>query len=97
MRPETHAQTWKDVVWAQEEPRNNGAWFFVEPRLIEESLIAAGKKGMRRAMPGGRVASGLARHRPRQAPRRANKAALVADALGLLPHVRVRTKKPEFQ
>jgi 2-oxoglutarate dehydrogenase E1 component len=22
-----------DVVWAQEEPRNIGAWFFVEPNL----------------------------------------------------------------
>src|SRR3546814_3574908 len=34
------------VVWAQEEPRNNGAWFFVES-LIEESLDEAGHKGMR--------------------------------------------------
>src|SRR3546814_20753318 len=36
----------EDVVWAQEEPRNNGAWFFVES-LIEDSLDAAGHKGMR--------------------------------------------------
>jgi 2-oxoglutarate dehydrogenase E1 component len=30
------------LVWAQEEPRNNGAWFFVEP-LIETCLTQAGK------------------------------------------------------
>ena len=29
------------VVWAQEEPKNNGAWFFVES-LIEECLAQAG-------------------------------------------------------
>ena len=31
----------KRVVWAQEEPKNNGAWSFVAP-LIEEALAAAG-------------------------------------------------------
>jgi 2-oxoglutarate dehydrogenase E1 component len=30
----------EDVVWAQEEPKNAGSWFFVEP-FIEECLIAA--------------------------------------------------------
>src|SRR3546814_20235454 len=30
----------KTVVWAQEEPRNNGAWFFVDP-LIEACLEKA--------------------------------------------------------
>src|SRR3546814_16863955 len=34
----------EDVVWAQEEPRNHGAWVFVES-LIEDSLDAAGPKG----------------------------------------------------
>lgn len=29
----------KELVWAQEEPRNMGAWFFMEPRL--EELIGA--------------------------------------------------------
>src|SRR3546814_19864956 len=36
----------EEVVWAQEEPRNNGAWFFVN-ELIAESLTEAGKKDMR--------------------------------------------------
>jgi 2-oxoglutarate dehydrogenase E1 component len=31
-----------ELVWCQEEPRNNGSWFFVEPYL-EEALRAAGK------------------------------------------------------
>ncbi|MBN8808636.1 MAG: 2-oxoglutarate dehydrogenase E1 component [Sphingomonas sp.] len=68
-----------DVVWAQEEPKNNGGWFFVEP-LIEEAL-AAGKAKTARARYAGRAAAaspatGLAkRHQTEQA-------ALVADALG---------------
>ena len=80
----------EDVVWAQEEPRNNGAWFFVEP-LIEEALIAAGKKGMR-ARYAGRLASaspatGLAsRHATEQG-------ALVADALGLSRRAEIRRKR----
>ena len=31
-----------EVVWCQEEPRNNGSWFFVESS-IEDALAAAGK------------------------------------------------------
>jgi multifunctional 2-oxoglutarate metabolism enzyme len=30
----------KDVVWVQEEPKNNGAWFFVQPILSEILLIS---------------------------------------------------------
>ncbi len=61
------------VVWAQEEPRNAGAWLFVEP-LIEEAL------GVRPAY-AGRAASAatatglLRRHQAEQAK-------LVAEALG---------------
>jgi len=67
------------VVWAQEEPKNNGAWSFVEP-FIEQSLHDA-KAKPKRARYAGRAAAaspatGLAkRHQTEQA-------ALVADALG---------------
>jgi 2-oxoglutarate dehydrogenase E1 component len=66
------------VVWAQEEPRNNGAWSFVEP-LIEEALGLAGKP--MRPLYAGRAAAaatatGLAKVHARQ------QAALVAAALG---------------
>ncbi len=77
----------EEVVWAQEEPKNNGAWFFVEP-YIEEALAAAGKKGMR-ARYAGRAASAspatglMSRHQTEQA-------ALVADALGLSVRKEIR-------
>jgi 2-oxoglutarate dehydrogenase E1 component len=69
----------EEIVWAQEEPKNNGYWFFVEP-LIEEALAAAGCKVIR-ARYAGRSASAspatglMKRHQLEQA-------ALVADALG---------------
>ena len=36
----------EEIVWCQEEPRNNGAWFFVD-RLIEQAAAQAGHEGMR--------------------------------------------------
>ena len=68
------------IVWCQEEPKNNGAWFFVD-RLIEEAAEAAGKQGMRPRYAGREVAAspatGLAsRHKVQQE-------ALVNIALGL--------------
>ena len=57
----------RDLVWAQEEPWNNGAWFFVEP-LIEQCLAEAGFADMRPQY-AGRDAVGVASDRPRQAPR----------------------------
>jgi len=70
----------KEVIWCQEEPRNNGAWFFVASR-IEIALADAGHAGMRPTYVGrGRAASpatGLAsRHAEQQQ-------ALVMEALGL--------------
>ena len=67
------------LVWAQEEPWNNGAWFFVEP-LIEQCLADAGFKGLRPQFAGrdasASPATGLAkRHATEQA-------ALIAAALG---------------
>ena len=44
-----------DVVWCQEEPRNMGAWGFVEP-LIEWVLDHA-KSKVKRAVYAGRAAS----------------------------------------
>jgi 2-oxoglutarate dehydrogenase E1 component len=68
----------EDVVWAQEEPRNNGAWFFVEP-LIETCLNDAGHL-LRPRYAGREAASspatGLAKRHA------AEQAALIAAALG---------------
>ena len=69
----------EEVVWAQEEPKNNGYWFFVEP-FIEETLAAA-SSAVKRARYAGRAASAspatglMKRHQLEQG-------ALVADALG---------------
>ncbi|MCC2601752.1 2-oxoglutarate dehydrogenase E1 component [Sphingopyxis yananensis] len=77
----------EEVVWAQEEPRNNGAWFFVE-ELIENALTAAGHQGMRPRY-AGRAASAspatglMSRHKTEQG-------ALIADALGLSVRAEIR-------
>nr|WP_245826434.1 2-oxoglutarate dehydrogenase E1 component [Oceanibacterium hippocampi] len=46
----------KDVVWCQEEPKNMGAWFFVEPEL-EQVFANVGMKHVKRARYAGRAAS----------------------------------------
>ena len=67
------------MIWAQEEPRNNGYWFFVEP-LIEEALGLA-KSRVARPRYAGRAAAAspatglMKRHQAEQG-------ALIADALG---------------
>ncbi len=69
----------EEIVWAQEEPKNNGYWFFVEP-LIEEALASVNSP-VKRARYAGRNASAspatglMKRHQTEQG-------ALVADALG---------------
>ena len=69
----------EEVVWAQEEPKNNGSWFFVEP-YIEDCLAEAGI-GPDRARYAGRKASAatatglMKRHQAEQA-------ALISHALG---------------
>ena len=80
----------ENIVWAQEEPKNNGAWFFVEP-LIEKSLQDAGSKP-HRARYAGRAASaspatGLAKRHL------AEQGALVADALGHSVRQEIRRQK----
>jgi len=69
----------EEVVWAQEEPKNQGYWNFIEWRL-ERCLAEAGVKP-RRAAYAGRAASastatGLAKRHA------AEQAALIAEALG---------------
>jgi len=70
----------EDVVWCQEEPKNNGSWFFVQNQ-IEDALTAAGHRGKRPIYAGREAAAspatGLAsRHKAQQE-------ALIAEALGL--------------
>ena len=80
----------EDVVWCQEEPKNNGGWFFVEPR-IEDALKAAGSK-VTRARYAGRA--GAASPATGLAKRHANEqAALVANALALSVRGEIRRRK----
>jgi 2-oxoglutarate dehydrogenase E1 component len=69
----------QELVWAQEEPKNNGAWFFVQP-LLETCLTEAGFVGMRPQYAGrdasASPATGLAKRHA------AEQAALIAAALG---------------
>ena len=69
----------QDVIWAQEEPKNNGAWLFVED-LLEQCLSGAGFNGMRPQYAGrdasASPATGLAKRHA------AEQAALIAAALG---------------
>ncbi|RIV81233.1 2-oxoglutarate dehydrogenase E1 component [Pelagerythrobacter aerophilus] len=70
----------EEVIWCQEEPKNNGAWFFVESK-IEETLASAGHQGMRPRYAGREVAAspatGLAKRHEEQ------QRCLVSMALGL--------------
>ena len=80
----------EEVVWCQEEPKNNGAWFFVEPEI--EAALATAKSAVKRARYAGRTASaspatGLAkRHQSEQG-------ALVSNALGLSVRSEIRRQK----
>ncbi|WP_313805300.1 2-oxoglutarate dehydrogenase E1 component [Sphingobium sp.] len=80
----------EEVVWCQEEPRNNGAWFFVEP-YVEEALAQAGKAPMRARYAGRKAsaspATGLAKRHV------AEQGALVADALGHSVREEIRRQK----
>jgi len=83
----------QEVIWCQEEPKNNGAWYFVENR-IENALIAAGKSGMRAAYAGRQAAASpatgfMSHHKSQQE-------ALVASALGLneLPAATKSARQP---
>ncbi len=69
----------EEVVWAQEEPKNNGYWFFVEP-LIEQCLIDAGVTPQRPRYAGRSAAASPATGLMKR--HTAEQGALVADALG---------------
>jgi 2-oxoglutarate dehydrogenase E1 component len=80
----------EDVVWAQEEPKNNGAWFFVEPFI--EACLADAKSPVARARYAGRAAAAspatglMKRHQMEQG-------ALVAEALGHNVREEIRRKR----
>jgi len=73
----------EELVWAQEEPKNDGAWHFAED-LLEDCLTDSGHKGMRPRYAGRAAAAspatGLAKRHA------AEQAALIADALGHSSH-----------
>ncbi len=74
----THVE---EVVWCQEEPKNMGAWTFVEPNL-EQAFATVGMKTVTRARYAGRgesaaTATGLLKQHNLQ------QAALINDALGI--------------
>ena len=74
----------EDLVWAQEEPKNNGAWIFVED-LLEQCLAEAGLQGHAPAICRPRrqrsPATGLAkRHAAEQAALIAGRARAIAAA-----------------
>jgi 2-oxoglutarate dehydrogenase E1 component len=80
----------EEVVWCQEEPRNNGAWFFVEP-YIEEALAQAEKAPMRARYAGRKAAAspatGLAKRHL------AEQGALIADALSHSVRTEIKRQK----
>lgn len=80
----------EDLVWAQEEPKNNGSWSFVEP-FIEECLAKARVKPARARYAGRKAsaspATGLAKRH------QAEQAALIADALGHNVRAEIRRQR----
>src|SRR5690606_18122055 len=70
----------EEVIWCQEEPRNNGSWFFVENQ-IEAALGEAGHKGMRPSYAGREVAASPATGGPSKHAEQQE--ALGAAALGV--------------
>ncbi|MEN7535962.1 2-oxoglutarate dehydrogenase E1 component [Aurantiacibacter flavus] len=82
----------EEVVWCQEEPKNNGSWFFVESK-IEEALTAAGHKGMRPSYAGREVAASPATGYAKR--HQAQQEALVSVALGLSTRGKTATECAE--
>ncbi|MBD2841457.1 2-oxoglutarate dehydrogenase E1 component [Erythrobacter rubeus] len=82
----------EEIVWCQEEPKNNGAWFFVD-RLIELAARDAGFDGMRPIYAGREVAAspatGLAKRHVAQ------QEGLVSVALDLANVGKTKNRKPK--
>ena len=80
----------QEVIWAQEEPRNQGYWVHVEPRL-ERRLGEAGLRPKRPIYAGREAAAspatGLAKRHA------AEQATLIADALGIAAAVERKNSK----
>ena len=79
-----------EVVWAQEEPKNNGYWSFVEP-FIEECLTRAKVKPARARYAGRKAAASPATGLMKR--HQAEQAALVADALGQSVRTEIRRQR----
>ena len=82
----------EEIVWCQEEPQNNGAWFFVESQIEAAARDAGLDPAVCRPRYAGRHASaspatGLAKRHV------AEQAALVADALHLSVRSELRRKQ----
>jgi 2-oxoglutarate dehydrogenase E1 component len=77
----------RDVVWAQEEPKNQGYWNFVEP-FVEQCLVDAGVRSQRPIYAGrassASPATGLAKRHV------AEQATLIEEALGRGTHAAAR-------
>ena len=80
----------EEVVWAQEEPKNAGSWFFVE-ELIEQCMIDAKSKPQRPRYAGRKAAAATATGLAKR--HQAEQAALVADALGHNVRAEIRRQR----
>lgn len=80
----------EEVVWAQEEPKNNGSWFFVEP-YIEECLADAGVKSGRARYAGRKASASTATGLMKR--HQAEQAALISHALGHSVRAEIRRQR----
>ena len=80
----------EEVVWAQEEPKNNGYWSFVEP-FVEDCLTRAKVQPSRARYAGRKAAASPATGLMKR--HQAEQAALVADALGQSVRTEIRRQR----
>ncbi len=80
----------EEVIWAQEEPKNAGSWFFVH-ELIEQCMVDAKTKPQRPRYAGRKAAAATATGLAKR--HQAEQAALVADALGHNVRAEIRRQR----